>query len=96
MNSNNKNGGDVCSITIEFSRQEFDRIRKIADVMNGVDWCECDNTPATVVKNFLICFDETEWANEVVCGIWTGFKDGEAECERRKNVLRTKFAAAGL
>lgn len=42
------------AVLIRVGGKAYENLRKIADVMNGVGWCDTDNTPATILAGFVV------------------------------------------
>lgn len=65
---------DGNAVTIRISGDAYANLKTIAKTMNGVSWCETDNTPITVLDNFVLSELEDGLANptrmygSVVCG----------------------------
>lgn len=112
----NYHGGDAVytqhqngDITLRLSGTITANLRKIADTMNGVQWCDNDNTPCTVLGGLLlfdiICnlADKGKVASPYACGIAEELDmlsqmidtraEGQAEDERRRELLDALFAA---
>lgn len=61
-------------LTIRISGTAYANLAAMAKTMNGVDWCDNDNTPATVASNFVIgdiigdLAEPTRMSRNIVCG----------------------------
>ena len=61
-------------LTIRISGTAYANLATMAKAMNGVDWCDNDNTPATVASNFVIgdiigdLAEPTRMSRNIVCG----------------------------
>ena len=98
---------DGNAVTIRVTGKAYANLAKIAAAMNGVGWCDNDNTPATVCELWIGSFLwRTQYAPEegggcnvrdvlddIICGIDTGFDDGTEEDAARKRELSAAFDA---
>lgn len=98
---------DGSAVTIRVTGKAYANLAKIAAAMNGVGWCDNDNTPATVCDFWIGSFLwRTQYAPEEGCGcnvrdvlddiiggIDTGFDDGTEEDAARKRELSAAFDA---
>lgn len=62
------------ALTIRISGTAYANLATMAKAMNGVAWCDNDNTPATVASNFVIgdvlsdLAEPTKMSGNIVCG----------------------------
>lgn len=45
------------AVTIRVSGRAFENLKKIASAMNGLDWTDNDNTPSSILDNFIVGTD---------------------------------------
>ena len=79
------------AVTIRITGKAFENLRKIADAMNGLDWTDNDNTPSSILDNFIVGTDILDELSrptatfgkstvggigEVSCAIWETIDTG--------------------
>lgn len=98
---------DGHAVTIRVTGKAYANLAKVAAAMNTVDWCDDDNTPATVcdfwIGSFLwrtqyapgegACGGINDLTNDITEGIDTGHPDGTPEDAARKRELSAAFDA---
>ena len=84
-------------ITLVIDGEWYQNLKRVADAMNTVSWCENDNTPESVFCEF-VKWDFGELLGSlrnigecVAANIDTGFEDGTAEHGARIAELRAAF-----
>jgi len=45
-------------IVVIIEGERYDNLERVAQAMNGVSWCDTDNTPETVFENFVFPWSE--------------------------------------
>ncbi len=85
-------------ITLTIEGKQYENLKRIADAMNTVSWCDTDNTPETVWKGFVewgltYTLDSIrELCEQVEGGIDTGFeRSDETKHLARIAELRAAF-----
>lgn len=82
------------TISIEINGEAYADLQRMADAMNSVEWCDNDNTPESIVKEFLLVISNYYEMCETVAGdIYTGFDDGTPQERERIKALHVAFAA---
>ena len=82
------------TISIEINGEAYADLQRMADAMNTVEWCDNDNTPESIVKEFLLVISNYyEMCEMVTEGIYTGFEDGTPQERERIKALNAAFAA---
>lgn len=62
------------AVTIRISGTAYKNLSAMAEAMNGVSWCDTDNTPCTLLENFVVghwltqLTLPTQMFGRVVCG----------------------------
>lgn len=98
---------DGNAVTIRVTGKAYENLAKVAAAMNTVDWCDDDNTPATVCDFWIGSFLwRTQYApgeggaeniadlmNDIQYSIDTGHPDGTPEDAARKRELSAAFDA---
>jgi len=95
---------DADKLTITVTGAAFANLKKIADTMNTVDWCDDDNTPEGIFRFWLGDFmdrigddkDVKEITSDICYAIDTDYDDDTPEDKERKAKLRDAFEAVGL
>lgn len=94
------------SIQVSIDGEDYALLKRTADTMNTVEWCEDDNTPESVFENFVICWIEDffgepgRMAENILDGVATDKETlrsapGRLHRERLKQ-LEAAFKSAGL
>ena len=98
---------DGQAVTIRVTGKAYVNLAKVAAAMNTVDWCDDDNTPATVCDFWIGSFlwrtqyapgegvgeDIADLMNDIQDGIDTDYPDGTPEDAARKRELSAAFDA---
>lgn len=98
---------DGNAVTIRVTGKAYANLAKVAAAMNAVDWCDDDNTPATVCDFWIGSFlwrtqytpgeggveNIADLMNDITDNIYTGHPDGTPEDAARKRELSAAFDA---
>jgi hypothetical protein len=89
-------------ITLTIDGERYAVLERVAEALNGIPWCENDNTPESVFREWVWPFadgpmrDPRELCGLVEGSFETGFPDGTPEDMARLAEVRAAFEAAGL
>ena len=93
------------SITIAITGRRYKNLKKVADVLNGVSWCDNDNTAEGLFDAFVFPFlddylDSPKQLAENILGCIATGKDGVSVPEplhsERLKELRAAFSVFGV
>lgn len=89
-------------ITLTVDGERYALLERVAEALNGIPWCDKDNTPESVFHGWVWPFadgpmrDPRELCGLVEGSFETGFPDGTPEGMARLADVREAFEAAGL
>ena len=89
-------------ITLTIDGERYAVLERVAEALNGIPWCENDNTPESVFREWVWPFaDGPMCYPRELCGLVeesfdTGYAEGTPEEMARLADVRAAFKAAGL